>query len=54
MFKFRVPKAEKTKLKKWMDRTGGIDGKPYGLESESMPLDRLKAILKELIPSTKS
>lgn len=54
MFKFRLPKAEKTKLKKWMDKTNGIEGKPYGLESESMPLDRLKAILKDLISSTKS
>jgi hypothetical protein len=54
MFKFRLPKTEKTKLKKWMDRTNGIDGKPYGLETESMPIDRLKNILNDLISSTNS
>lgn len=50
IFKFPLPKKEKTKLKEWLKKTGGIDGKPYGLESESMPLDRAKALIQRSIP----
>jgi hypothetical protein len=50
-FKFPLPKGERTKLDQWMKKTGGIDGKPYGLESESMPRDRLKSLIRDLIES---
>lgn len=50
IFKFPLPKKEKTKLNAWLRKTGGIDGKPYGLESESMPLERVKALIQRLIP----
>jgi hypothetical protein len=49
IFKYRLPKTEKTKLDKWLELTKGIDGKPYGLESESMPIDRLKLLIRNLI-----
>ena len=49
MFKFPLPKTERTKLKKWMEQTDGINGKAYGLESESMPLDKLQHLIKESI-----
>jgi hypothetical protein len=47
--RFPLPKKEKTKLAKWLDKTGGIDGKAYGLESESMPRAKLKELITELI-----
>jgi hypothetical protein len=47
--RFPLPKKEPTKLKNWLAKTGGIDGQAFGLESESMPLDRLKVIVTELI-----
>jgi hypothetical protein len=37
IFRFPLPKGQKTKTKKWMEKTGGVEGKNYGLESESMP-----------------
>jgi hypothetical protein len=50
-FKFPLPKTERTKLSKWLDQTGGINGKAYGLEAESMPLDKLKSLIQGLIES---
>lgn len=47
--RFPLSKKERTKLKKWLEKTGGIDGQAFGLESESMPLERLKGIVTELI-----
>jgi hypothetical protein len=49
IFKFSLPKGEKTKLDQWLEKTGGIDGKAYGLESESMPRERLRKLISELI-----
>lgn len=49
IFRYPLPKKEKTKLMQWLNKTGGIDGKAYGLESESMPRERLKALLTDLI-----
>lgn len=49
MFRFPLPKREKTKLANWLKRTGGIDGEPFGLESESMPTDRARNLIRELV-----
>lgn len=49
VFKFPLPKSEKTKLDLWLKQTGGIDGQPFGLESESMPRNRLKSLITKLI-----
>lgn len=46
LFKFPIPARQKTKLEKWLKATGGIHGEPYGLEGNSMPRDRYKALLK--------
>ena len=54
IFKFPLPKKEQTKLEQWLKRTGGIDGKPYGLESESMPRERLKELIRELVAEPKA
>ena len=47
--RYPLPKGEKTKQDKWLEQTGGIDGKAYGLESESMPFDRVRKIIFELL-----
>lgn len=49
IFKYPLPTKEKTKLANWLAKTGGIDGKPFGLESESMPRERLHNMIKELV-----
>ncbi len=47
MFKVPLPRRQKTKLRTWMEKTGGIDGEAFGLESESMQIGRLRELLEE-------
>ena len=49
VFQFPLSKRQKTKTKKWLKKTNGINGQSFGLESESMPIDRLRKLLQELI-----
>lgn len=35
-FKFPLSRGQKTKTEAWLEKTGGIDGERYDLESESM------------------
>lgn len=49
LYKVPIPSRQKTKLTHWMEKTGGIHGEPYGLESESMPQDRLKGLIEQHI-----
>lgn len=49
MFRYRLPRAQSTKSKQWFVETGGVDGKAYGLESESMPLERVGALLHDAL-----
>ena len=49
MFKFQLPKRQKTKTKKWMTKTNGINGELYGLESESMPKSLILKLIKNII-----
>jgi hypothetical protein len=51
LFKFSLPKGEPAKTAAWLARTGGIDGKPFGLEAESMPLLKARNLLSELVLS---
>jgi hypothetical protein len=46
---FRIPIPKSPKTNQWLKETGGIDGKAYGLESESMPVERLQSLLRKLI-----
>ncbi len=39
----------KSTLRQWLDEVGGIGGEAYGLEVESMPLDRLQGLVDRLI-----
>ena len=47
LFKFPLPNKDKTKLNQWLTKTGGIDGKPFGLESESMHLKKLLTLIQQ-------
>ncbi len=51
LFRFSLPRRQETKTARWMDKTGGVEGKRYGLESESesMPLDRLQVLVNQAI-----
>lgn len=49
LYRVSIPSRQKTKLTHWMEKTGGINNEPYGLESESMPQDRLKTLLEKQI-----
>jgi hypothetical protein len=47
-FRFPLPPKDR-KTANWMKRTGGIDGQPFGLESESMPLEKVRNLVRELV-----
>ena len=49
LFRYPLPKGEKTKLAQWLAKTGGLAGKAYGMESESMPRERLLVLIRDLI-----
>lgn len=49
LFKFPLPRSQKTKTEAWLEETGGVDGGRYGLESESMPVERLQELVKAAI-----
>lgn len=46
LYRYRLPKKQRTKLSNWLEDTGGIEGEAYGLESESMPIKKLELLLK--------
>ena len=45
IFAFDLPKGQKTKTEKWLEKTGGIGGRALGLEAESMPYERALELL---------
>ena len=49
VFKYPLPERQVTKTARWLEKTGGIEGKAYGLESESMPRQRLRGLIEELV-----
>lgn len=49
IFKFKLPKNQKTKLKRWMEKTSGIDGEPYGLESESLKKEKVWKAIENIV-----
>lgn len=49
--KFPLPKGREVINKNWMEKTGGINGQPYGFESDSVPFKRLrKKIIEAATP----
>lgn len=53
MFKYPLPQKQKTKVEHWIKETGGIDGKSFGLEADSMSRLRFKEIVRETIKQLK-
>ena len=49
MFAYPLPQSQKTKLSNWLEETGGIKGEAMGLESESLPIERLEGLLEALL-----
>lgn len=49
IFRFPLPGRQKTKNRKWLEATGGLNGELYGLEADSMPRERLMEKLEEKI-----
>jgi len=47
--KFSLPPKQRTKNRKWMEKTGGINGQPYGIEADAVPKDRLLSRLDQLL-----
>jgi hypothetical protein len=49
VFEFELPRGQSTKTQKWLKKTGGIDGRAFGLEAEAMPyLQALNLISERL------
>jgi hypothetical protein len=49
LFRFSLPRRQKTKNQNWLDETGGIKGELFGLESDSMPRTRLRKLVEEAL-----
>ena len=47
--KFSLPPKQRTKNRKWMERTGGINGQPFGIEADAVPKARLLSLLDKLL-----
>lgn len=47
LFKYSLPNKDKTKLNQWLAKTGGISGKAFGLESESMHPKKVYTLLQD-------
>ena len=49
LFKFPIPSKQATKVAKWLKATGGIGGKAFGLEADSMPRSRFKELMRKVL-----
>jgi len=51
MFRYPLSKARQyeTKVSRWVDRSGGLDGQRFGLEAESLPLERVRRRVDALV-----
>jgi hypothetical protein len=47
--RYPLSKRRRTIVAKWMQKTGGIGGEAFGLESESLPPERMLALVKRAI-----
>jgi len=45
LVKYPLPTSKKVINEKWIKRTGGIRGQPYGFESDSIPFKKLKQLI---------
>ncbi len=51
LYKFPLPNtgSEKTKAEQWLAETGGVNGEAFGLEAESLPMARARAVVEKLV-----
>ena len=49
IFSFPLPRGQKTKNARWLEATGGVEGKLLGLESESMQISRVMSLVEGLV-----
>ena len=48
IYRFPLPRKQKTKTARWIEQTGGVGG-AFGLEAESLPWDRVRALIDKAI-----
>lgn len=49
LYRYRLPKSQRAKTDAWLEKTGGVAGERYGLEAESMPVERLEELVKKAV-----
>jgi len=49
IYKYPLPIWQQTKNENWLKKTGGIDGKEFGLEAESLNREKLNKLVEGLI-----
>ena len=49
LLSYEVPSKYKVRVERWLERGGGIDGQPRGMESDSLPKSRLRKALSEAL-----
>jgi hypothetical protein len=47
IFQYPIPSKYPARIKNWLAETDGIDGKPFGLESDSMPKAQLRKLIHQ-------
>jgi hypothetical protein len=46
---FPIPSKYSAKVKKWLNATGGIGGKAFGLEADALPRSRYKEVVRKIL-----
>jgi hypothetical protein len=49
LFQFPIPSRQKTRNRRWLEETGGLDGALVGLESDAMDRGRLEALADKVV-----
>jgi hypothetical protein len=49
LFRFPVPKRQRSRNQRWLSETGGLDGELFGIESDALDRDLLEQLIDELI-----
>lgn len=49
LYRYRLPKTQRAKTDAWLEETGGVSGERYGLEAESMPMERLQKLVESAV-----
>jgi hypothetical protein len=49
IFQYPIPSKYPARIRNWLKETGGINGEPFGLESDSMPKVQLRKLIHQRI-----